>query len=590
MEVLVYARLGSWFSHQNDADAWPYKLVDTVLRKPDGFRDSSTGALPVSAKLGSARIPRSAFKPLSMKAGETWSIYVCTSVADFRYTLGTSIGKTFASNSELKIMEGAGAADWPPFGGGDASTGGIEYTFYAPRVFNGRLRYDYVDECPSEAPSVPGETSAPTASPRSVTRVSYTFYIEHSPDILAQQIKYDMSFGVRKILEEFVGGKDELLSGYASFHDLEIDSVLANVVLPSQIGYLCIPTPPQLCTPVSIDVTVSHSNTVSVEDVTYSLLRHSTNLPNLIKAEGYTAEYVGERTVETDSRITLSGVPDRLMGESEQEYFAKVAQRFLAQNARDSENDSLTILSVTVNDQEFTNSVQYQIGIRDNAVRGRERRRRLEKATNIDIKVKGKFTPPPQIDFGSIVEDSINRDSRKLQEELKKPSLADRGGTNVLGEASPVGGLGYFEEVVVEEAKELKRPPLVTVVMDDTGGSALLNYAAMGCGGLIAALAAAFFLRPRRRRAMFGGKGNADEFQYTQPLNVESGGGGVGDSFALSNSGGLSDSDIKIKQKSMRGGWSDNEPARYDPRASTRSGHSGRSGNSGPSRGSRPGY
>lgn len=232
----VYARLGSWFSHQNDADAWPYKLVDTVLRKPDGFRDSSTGALPVSAKLGSARIPRSAFKPLSMKAGETWSIYVCTSVADFRYTLGTSIGKTFASNSELKIMEGAGAADWPPFGGGDASTGGIEYTFYAPRVFNGRLRYDYVDECPSEAPSVPGETSAPTASPRSVTRVSYTFYIEHSPDILAQQIKYDMSFGVRKILEEFVGGKDELLSGYASFHDLEIDSVLANVVLPSQIG------------------------------------------------------------------------------------------------------------------------------------------------------------------------------------------------------------------------------------------------------------------------------------------------------------------------------------------------------------------
>lgn len=353
---------------------------------------------------------------------------------------------------------------------------------------------------------------------------------------------------------------------------------------------LCIPTPPQLCTPVSIDVTVSHSNTVSVEDVTYSLLRHSTNLPNLIKAEGYTAEYVGERTVETDSRITLSGVPDRLMGESEQEYFAKVAQRFLAQNARDSENDSLTILSVTVNDQEFTNSVQYQIGIRDNAVRGRERRRRLEKATNIDIKVKGKFTPPPQIDFGSIVEDSINRDSRKLQEELKKPSLADRGGTNVLGEASPVGGLGYFEEVIVEEAKELKRPPLVTVVMDDTGGSALLNYAAMGCGGLIAALAAAFFLRPRRRRAMFGGKGNADEFQYTQPLNVESGGGGVGDSFALSNSGGLSDSDIKIKQKSMRGGWSDNEPARYDPRASTRSGHSGRSGNSGPSRGSRPGY
>ena len=88
---------------------------------------------------------------------------------------------------------------------------------------------------------------------------------------------------------------------------------------------------------------------------------------------------------------------------------------------------------------------------------------------------------------------------------------------------------------------------------------------------------------------MFG-KGNADEFQYTQPLNVDPGGGGVADSFALPNRGGLSDSDIKIKQKSMRGGWSDNDQARYDPRASTRSGHSSRSGGSGLSRGSRPRY
>ena len=190
----------------------------------------------MSAKLESARIPRSAFKPLSMKAGETWSIYICTSVADFRYTLGTSIGKTFASNSELRIMEGAGAADWPPFGGGDPAAGGVEYTFYAPRVFNGRLRYDYVDECPSAAPSIPGETAAPTSSPKSVTRVSYTFYIEHSPDILTNQITYDMSFGVRKILEEFIEGKDELLSGYTSDHDLAIDSIVTNVVLPSQIG------------------------------------------------------------------------------------------------------------------------------------------------------------------------------------------------------------------------------------------------------------------------------------------------------------------------------------------------------------------
>ena len=49
-----------------------------------------------------------------MKIGETWSLYVCTSQADLRYTLGTSIGRTFRANPELRVMEGAGALLFNP--------------------------------------------------------------------------------------------------------------------------------------------------------------------------------------------------------------------------------------------------------------------------------------------------------------------------------------------------------------------------------------------------------------------------------------------------------------------------------------------
>ena len=125
VHALVLARQGSWFGHQNNAESWPYTLVDTTLYRPEGFHNRSVDGsyIPIDTKRGSAIIPRSAFTPLGMAIGETWSFYVCIDAPDLRYTLGSSIGKTFASNNELRIMEGAGAADYPPFGGDHPEAG-----------------------------------------------------------------------------------------------------------------------------------------------------------------------------------------------------------------------------------------------------------------------------------------------------------------------------------------------------------------------------------------------------------------------------------------------------------------------------------
>lgn len=236
--VLVYAREGSWFGHQNNAASWTHLLVNTTLSRPHDFHNrSKDGAyIPISVKKNSAIVPRKAFTPLEMTIGDTWSLYVCTSIPDFRYTLGTSIGKTFAANPELRVMEGAGAADYPPFHGGKPETGGVEYTFYAPRVWNGNLRYDYVTECPSEAPSSLFTTPPPSVTPSLTTTVSYAFYVEHSPKKLNGAVMYDMSFGVRAVLDKFTDGGEDILFKLDQQDGLVIEKVVPNVVSPSAIG------------------------------------------------------------------------------------------------------------------------------------------------------------------------------------------------------------------------------------------------------------------------------------------------------------------------------------------------------------------
>ena len=116
--------------------------------------------MPLETKLISGRIPEEDFLPLDIASGETWSFYVCASIPDVRYSRGTSVGELLASDGVLNVLQGAGAADYPPFGNGTAAEGKWEYTFYGPRLFNGNVRYRYGHDC-SEAPS---------ASPSTFTR------------------------------------------------------------------------------------------------------------------------------------------------------------------------------------------------------------------------------------------------------------------------------------------------------------------------------------------------------------------------------------------------------------------------------------
>jgi len=346
--------------------------------------------------------------------------------------------------------------------------------------------------------------------------VSYTFYVEHSHEKLQGAVNFDMSKGVRAVLDRFLAGEEDILAGHAKNDELMIEKVVAKMVSPMEIGYLCYPTPPEVCTPISVDVTATHRSTASSEIITFGFLRQSMHLPALIDVSGYTIEYVGDRAVETKSQITLGGVPDREMKSSELEHFEGLVQEFLDKVATRKDvtgSDSLRILSVNVNGQEITSEVEMMedneasLASRNIAGRGR---RRLKKANNIQVSVKGKYRPPPEVDFGSLIEESINRDRELLQKEIRKnpPPQEDSKG----------GETGYFDNIEVVGAREVKTIPLSTTLVDDQGGKSGLKFAAIGVGACIVLLSITFFLRPHRRNALFGSRKD-DQRHMTQPID-----------------------------------------------------------------------
>jgi hypothetical protein len=293
---------------------------------------------------------------------------------------------------------------------------------------------------------------------------------------------------------------------------------------------LCYPTPPQTCTPIAVLVTASHRSTASTDDVRFELLRQAIQLPSLIDVMGYTVQYVGDRAVETLSEITVSGVPSREMEDNEKKFFENVARDFL-RNQVDvpglANQDNLRILSVTVNGQEIMKEDAMQASVvmppleegestpnQGGQYLSHQGGRRLQGSNNVRVSVKGTYKPPPELDFGELVETSINRDRELLQKELHKPPpVGDEEGNQPESH--------YFEKAEVKSARQIKEMESIIVETDDNMKDTL-KLAAMVIGGLIGVLSVAFFLRPHRRRAIFSSSSeDMHGHLRTQHVNIE---------------------------------------------------------------------
>ena len=131
MTVEVWTKLGSFQGFENNAAAWT-RLLSTGIKG-----------------LGRGKPTYLALDSLRLEAMQTRAFYVtATAGSGLRYTNGEGVGKVYASNSDIDIIEGVGKRY--PFG-----------STYLNRQWNGKLHY-YVASDPMMKPD---ETDAPTPAP-----------------------------------------------------------------------------------------------------------------------------------------------------------------------------------------------------------------------------------------------------------------------------------------------------------------------------------------------------------------------------------------------------------------------------------------
>jgi len=140
--IEIWTKKGSYKEYVNDKSSW--KNIATL--KINGLGPGKSTPLPPGS-----------FNPIKVKKGEMLSFYVTLARSTgMRYTTGTKEGNMFRSNSDLKILEGAGVAY--PFG-----------EAYVSRVWNGAILYQVEEEhiptlMPTKTPAKPS-TMSPTQSP-----------------------------------------------------------------------------------------------------------------------------------------------------------------------------------------------------------------------------------------------------------------------------------------------------------------------------------------------------------------------------------------------------------------------------------------
>jgi hypothetical protein len=117
----VYTLTGTHLGNEINPDAWFLVCSAPVTGK-------GLGAL--------TPLPADKFYKLALKAGSRQAFYATVNAAVMQYSDGSEVNRMYIRNNELQILEGTAVAR--PFFGGT----------FAPRIFNGAMRYQLVGEAP----------------------------------------------------------------------------------------------------------------------------------------------------------------------------------------------------------------------------------------------------------------------------------------------------------------------------------------------------------------------------------------------------------------------------------------------------------
>ena len=180
---------------------------------------------------------------------------------------------------------------------------------------------------------------------------------------------------------------------------------------------------------INTEVSLTHTPDLDNQAIKYELLKRKDSVAASIENLGsgdLTVHYVGDMTLEVLTTITLRGVPEQEMGTQQIDFFEKFARSFLNRQFQGNEDSSrdVEVLTVRVKQQEVYTDDRNLRSRLLHAWGGawqRHRRVSISSDTSIDITttITGEHRPPPQIEFDSLVEDSVNLNSYRFEQELK---------------------------------------------------------------------------------------------------------------------------------------------------------------------------
>jgi len=135
VEVELWTKEGSYRGQEKKRRAWHRIAKTTVQGRGEGHLTP---------------LPKDAFDPIRIQAGQTRALYVTLTTAEMRYSRGSKQGNVYVSNDDISILEGVG----------------VSYPFksvFRPRLWQGDIKYALQDD--------PGVGEIPTPSPTPVPAV-----------------------------------------------------------------------------------------------------------------------------------------------------------------------------------------------------------------------------------------------------------------------------------------------------------------------------------------------------------------------------------------------------------------------------------
>jgi hypothetical protein len=305
-KVQVYYREGTFSGVMNDSSAWTV-IADTSaqLISPLPPPDSTN---PSGLDMG-AIVPANDFKPVSLKAGQIYSIYIAGDVSSSspKETLlkvkpaDNLVGDVYIENDSLQIQTGVRlkGSSFPTL-------------FDEPADFNGVLHYRTNKSC-NDATLI------------TTTEVVLEFAVNEDP---TSQVMGSMRNAVQSTLSEWLS-TNENLSRYSNDDMLKLEGIGTNFRGRDQEK--C-PIDFHNCALIATTVTFKHSHNLDHGKIEMEILGQSKELDGLVYSymNPIESSYVTIPLSKAEFAITLTGVPaGEELNEIQKRYFEEVTVNFL---------------------------------------------------------------------------------------------------------------------------------------------------------------------------------------------------------------------------------------------------------------------